>query len=238
MIPDLGQKTSDEEVALGRKVAKSLREAKRMSPFLVDPISFVRRPSLPNSSEAQDEQPTKPTHSRSAHQFYSPSPASSNASSPPSKQILPCGCSRSHVLMSQLERPVEADQETSKSLKREGDDFKFNYYLPHLSDRNIDFYAEQIQSPRHMLDDRAFEMDSAVELGLPYIDEGDFEYYPRSDRSSSPSSRGSESESSDVDDTYTQVRSGGGYAGEKKQTWCLRFLRSLRKVIRRSPGFF
>ncbi|OCK85723.1 hypothetical protein K432DRAFT_448358 [Lepidopterella palustris CBS 459.81] len=184
---------------------------------------------------------SKPSHGRSEHQFY----ASKEALKPtedPRKQVLPCGCTCSHVPLSQLpsitresHRPTtsfSAFSSTPESLKRVDGFFQFNYYLPHISDHVMDFYTDRA-FVAYDVDDDEWEPERAKQLALPEICDWDSQYYPGCEGNSSRSSDDSDERlrpgtpSMDATATYQVQRI-------KRGIWFSRFLKSLRRLVRRS----
>lgn len=136
-------------------------------------LSLRKRSSSPT--------PPKPASVRFTHQLFYPA-TDEPPLEHPGKQILPCGRSRSHIFLTQLntineENPKTKDTSafpsTSDALKRELDSFQFYYYLPHISNHGVDFYSDQGFV--------AYDLGNFdAELDLPVIENGDFEYYPKS----------------------------------------------------------
>ena len=148
--------------------------------------------------------PTK-THTRSPHQLFKPTPLSMPQN--PGSQILPCGCSRSHVLIQNLDTVVEnpypgrssAFSSTSTatttstsspaSLHRQDTDFEdsgcqFQYYLPHISNSVTDFYTDQewvAYDIRDGNEEAETEILITEDLELQFIHDDDFQYYPTSE---------------------------------------------------------
>lgn len=126
---------------------------------------------LKSSKDTRDT-PRIPTHVRSPHQFYMPYPMTEQMTEHPGKAILPCGCTRSHVLVQKLdtipEKPriypseasefsiTKSDTQEKSSLQRVDTDFdfdfdcpfpkhtrvEFRYYLPQISTSTTDLYTD------------------------------------------------------------------------------------------------
>ncbi|KAF2190588.1 hypothetical protein K469DRAFT_721489 [Zopfia rhizophila CBS 207.26] len=136
--------------------------------------------------QKRSSSPGPPTqiHTRSSHELYKPAPLPKLEH--PGNTILPCGCSRSHALVSKLDTvkedsypgKISSFTSTSGSPRRGGDDFQFNYYLPHISDSITDFYTEQYFMVFDVNGDEEVEKGTAEQLELPFIHEDDFQYYP------------------------------------------------------------
>jgi hypothetical protein len=122
----------------------------------------------------------------------------------------------------------------------------FKYYLPHLSDRHVDFYADCMHSSVDMRTNEAFEqieMERAKELHLPCIDDGDFEYYPRSSAGGEWNSaylRSSDEDGAEpeIPQTATERASTADETRNfRKRRWISRFLRSLKCIVSRSSSY-